>query len=345
MGVFRRKLYAVAPKIETTPGVWAAPTYAADAVPCIGQPVATITPLESGERPDEQSGTLLGNPRGIPVGWIATVDIPIALYGKRSAAGVPFQDVFLRGLGFSRVVDATAGLEKVSYADLDTGHESFSLLLTTDEAEQLQITGCTCTRLVRRWQVGQAGIYTFSVRGYVAYGYNTNPAEAAIAGLALPLRFAPPWKNNTVLLGPVGAPEWGPASAQPLHARTAELTVDNTVADRLSAGAADAFLHGVITDRRISLTMDVERVQLTAFNPYDVARADAQGFGAGVTHQTQPTIKQGTTQYLRDVITGGTWAMGIPGKPAFDGLGGWGLNGALTAISGPGGRALSIVFD
>lgn len=343
MPPFRKKLFAVAVKIEPTPGVSSAPTLAADALRIIGQPDATFTALESGENTDEQTGDFGGAEKSQSVGHIVTVDLPMRVPGKLVAAGVPRHSVLMRGAGFAELIDATPGSEKVTYRDLSSGHENFSLLMVTDEEEQFIAVGCSVSRVVVRKDVGRPGLYTFSVRGYVPAA----PVSGSLAGLVLPGGIAAPWKGNTVLLGAPGAPEWGPATVGgSLKPRTAEITIENPVADSLSAGATDITTEGVvITDRTVSASMDVQKVALSVFNPYDVARASGQGTGTAIPHDTRLQIKHGLTQYFRETINTGYWEIGNPGKPSFDGLAGWNLSGRINKYQGPSGRFLEFVYD
>lgn len=343
MPPFRKKLFAVAAKIETTPGVSSAPTYAADALRLIGTPDAVFTPIEDGSNQDEQTGDFGGSERSTPVGWIFTTELAMRVPGKLTAAGKPRDSVLKRGLGFSEIIDATPGSEKVTYRDLSSGHENFTVRMTTEEEEVIVAVGCACTRLVVRKDVGRPGLYTYSIRGYVP----VRPAVEPISGLVLPGGVASAWKGNTVGLGPPGAFEWGPATgAGSLKARTFELTIENTFADQLSAGASDITLEGVvITDRNISASMDVQKVTLAAFDPYDVARSSGQGAGGAAAHDTRIQVKHGLAQYFRETINTGYWEMNNPGKPVFDQLAGWNLNGPVRKFNGPSGRFLEFIYD
>jgi hypothetical protein len=263
--------------------------------------------------------------------------------GKLVAAGIPRHGVLMRGLGFTQIIDATAGAEKVTYRDLSSGHENFSLRGTTEEEEEFVAVGCACTRLVVRKEAGQPGLYTFGIRGYIPAA----PTSVPIAGLVLPGGVPPAWKGNTVLLGNPVSPEWGPATpGGALKPRVFELTIENTIADQQSAGATDLTTEGVvITDRRVTASMEVQKVAVSVFNPHDVARADGTGAGALVAHDTRLQVKHGLTQYFRETINTGYWEMGPPGKPVFDMLAGWNLNGPINKHNGPSNRFIEFIYD
>lgn len=343
---YRTKIFALAAKIETTPGVDSAPTFAANAIRLVGVPTLALTPLETGDQADVQTNGLLRAPRQAPQAQVGTLDVTVVMQGKRSAGGVPPHGVLLRGAGFSETIVATGGSETVTYTTLDTGMETFTLLLTTAEAKQRLLVGCVVTNATRAGTAGQRGVWTFSIRGlFIPSG--TNPQAAAITGLSLPSTIAPQWVANTVLIGDAaGTPEWGPASTDPLVAKAFTLALNGTASDQPAAGAATGVLNPVITDRAPSLELHVRAVSPAIWNPEDAARSDGTGVGGAVTHDTRVTINTGTQQYHREKIETGFWELGYPADEEYSpGLAGWSLTGPVNSFNGPGGRELRITYS
>lgn len=335
---FRTRIFAVAAKIETVSGVDSGPTFAADAVRVVGVPVLTRSFLEEGGRADVQTNQLLSAARATPGGALGTIDIVVEMFGKKNAAGVPMHDVFLRGAGMSRTIDATPLAEKVTYRTLDEAMETFTLLLNNGNTN-FKLIGCSCNARREGTRL-QPGRWTFSCRGI-----SLAPTDGAIAALALPTGIPPIWRANTVLLGAPGAPEWGPASTEPLHARSFTLDLANTLTDDESAGAPDGIVSTLVTGRQVSLSMSVRRVSTTVFDPYDVAESSGVGDGASAVHDTRPQIKTGTAQYARETINGGYWEIVSPTDTDLAGMKGWDLSGILNSTNGPGGRELEIIYD
>lgn len=83
------------------------------------------------------------------------------------------------------------------------------------------------------------------------------------------------------------------------------------------------------------MTMTVEQVDLSQFDPYDIARADGTGAGGSASHDIRTQINIGQSSTRRWRIDTGYWQLGQPTTGDRNGLATWELSGPLSALNGP----------
>jgi hypothetical protein len=115
-------------KIETTYGVDAVPTGAANAVLC--KTDVNVTPLESERVPREVIQAYMGHQQDLPVATRMKIEFDIEAAGAGGAVDLPAAwGPLLRGCGFAQTVNAAVS---VSYAPISTAFESLTIYFNQD---------------------------------------------------------------------------------------------------------------------------------------------------------------------------------------------------------------------
>jgi hypothetical protein len=324
MGAYRRKVFAVAVKTETTEGVDAGPALGTDAVRVMGIPTLKIQTLESGARPDAQHAGMGRLGRAKPAGRWGSIELTLEIRGKGSAysalpaSAADFEhDPFLRG---SHLVRSYA-TGKVTYTTADAGTtETFSLALLAQDGKVYHLVGCVAKPKLAL-VAGQTGRITYAVEGRML----VDPVDGAISGLVQSAVIPPIWSDTLVTIGSVSTATAAPNTLVP---RKLDVDFQTESTARPWAGAG-ALVGHAITDRNIRLTMDIEVMPLAAFNPF----LRAMEAGGGVVADTSVTTSlPGGTGNTFDLRTG-LWDLEQPDDSDFNGLAGWSLAGDLEARS------------
>lgn len=335
MAVNRRKVMALAVKIEATSGTDAVPALATDAIACVGLPTIAVADAEAGKRDDVATGRLGVTGRAAPKGRLVTIsNVVVELRGKGSAytAATDTQesDVLLRGAGMVKSFAST----KLTYADIDTGTETFTAYGYASDGYLYKVVGCVFVPKLLL-TAGQTGKISGDIRGFML----AEPAPAAITGLTLPSVIPPLWADTTAAIG-----AWSMATPAPnaLSPKNFTLAFGLAIAERRWAGAG--VIQGLaITDRKPRAEMDVEAVAQATFDPHARA-AEAQGTGAVNTAIT--TQLPGGTGNTIDIATG-QWQLERPQELDLSGLAGWKLQGDILAgtLGTPVNKTFAISFS
>lgn len=320
MSVFRRRVVAVAAKLQPTEGTYSAPSLATDAVRFLGIPTVTIDFQEKGLRDDVQLGVLGIAGRVAPQGRTGAIDLTVEIAGKGSAYTAvtdvtPF-DALLQASGFAKSY-ATGVL---TYSDADTGLAMVSLAAYTVDGLLIQFNDAVA-KVKFALVAGQQWKATFSIEGNVI----VDPVAGTISGLVLPTILPPLWAGTVNTLG-----TWSTATAAPnqFTPRKVDLDLGNVVTRRPWAGA-NALRAPVITDRKPHITIETEAVALTTFDPY------AQGRAAKLATDTDTlfTAAAGATTGNTFQLLTGAIQLDPPKHQDFGGLAGWSLDGGVLAKS------------
>lgn len=339
MSVFRRKIFAVTAKLETTEGTDATPALATDAVRLQQPGILKPAYVEDGKKTAAQHAGLGLIGREAPKGRYASIDLTFELRGKGSAytgaSDVVELDVFLQGAGLSK----TFATNKLVYTTLDSGFKTFTLYCYGVDGMLSKLVGCVTKAVKLAYTPGQAALATVTVMGRL----ESDPAAYAnLTGLVLPTVMPPVWADIANALA-IGA-SWSTATAAPnqLVPRKLEVSIDGTEAMRPWAGA-NGLVGIALVDRQVSVSADVEAVAPTTFDPYARAKDDSAGTSTAVV------AILGTAAGNIVTVTTGQWMLDPPQDTDLGGLAGWSLKGDIAARSiaaGDGaGRELAIVFS
>lgn len=330
---FRPRILAIAAKAESPSGTDSVPTLAANALNLVGVPALNLGYLETGVRDDVVTGVLGTADRAAPAGRNVSLDIVLEVKGYGgvySAANRPEADALLRASGRSVAVDVTGGAEKFTYLTIDDAMETATIYCWS--ANKLyKLIGCTA-KLKFAAVVNQRAFFTFSVQGKLT----TDPATTAFSAPTLNLTAPPIFNGAAANIG-----LWLTSSGEPLVIRTVEFDDAASVTERASAGATDGLIGWIINDRKPKLTMAVEQVTLSTFDPYAASKQNSSG-----AIDTKPVFQIGSVQYNRMKFFGGRWALEAPGHADVNNLSGWNLQGALVlGTESVGLRESRLVFD
>lgn len=318
MAIFRRRVNAVAVKIETVSGTDSVPVLGTDAIRTVGVPVISVSTVETGDRGDVQHGGMGKIGRAKPAGRKITMDLTVELFGKGTAyAGVPasaaeFQhDPLLRGGGFIR----SFGSGIINWTTADTNLETFSMYVYAVDGLLYKCTGCVAKPKLSL-MANRPGTITYSIEGKLKEA----PAADSIGGLVLPTVIPPEWSGDTLSIGAF-------TMGNGLVPRKVEIDLGTVTAERPWAGT-DGLLAYAVVDRAARMTIEMEPV---APATYDVlAKAiledDASNFD-------EVTLGIGTGVGNTFFLHCGRWAIEHPSDVDFGGLAGWSVSGDLIARS------------
>ncbi len=173
------RIEGVLAKIESTYRTDPTPAGANDAVILSEEffSAMTIENQAPNLRETVRDGTLMPVAPGVPQGRVVrgTLNLELRGFGAAySATDKPESDALIRGSGFSATVDVTASAEKWTYAQEDSGFESYTLWAYGAD-NVYKINGC---RSVMVWPIvaGELNILRFEFIGFL----DTAPATAAL---------------------------------------------------------------------------------------------------------------------------------------------------------------------
>jgi hypothetical protein len=331
VAIYRTKISAAALKIQSAEGSENVPTLTADAVKFAGAPpTLTLQWSEDGDRSDAAAGTFGSDGRAIPAGAFGTIDLVMELHGRGSAyasiADLPSAalDAGLRISGF--VKSFASGVQ--SYIDAESGLEVGTFHLWGGDGILYRLIDCVAKPKISL-AANKPGIVTFSIEGTLA----ADPAPGAISGLVLPGVIPAPWTGSgaATALG-----TWTDATTAPnqLRASKVDLDIGNATTARPYAGA-NGRAATTIVDRQPELSLEVEAVALSTFDPFAEARAGKSP--ASTTPLFTTTIAGGVGNTIK--IDTGVVALGFPGPLDKGGLAGWTLRGKIVRKTLAGGTA------
>jgi len=125
--LYRKK--ALLAKIESTYGVDANPTGAANAILTKGLSIQTLQGATVNRDIDRE---MLGNDITYHTGIFTKLSFDVEISGSGAAGTAPGYGPLLRACGFSETIDLTMGLEKVIYDPVSSGFESATLYYNLD---------------------------------------------------------------------------------------------------------------------------------------------------------------------------------------------------------------------
>jgi hypothetical protein len=236
-------------KLETTYGVDATPTGAANAM-LVSE--VTFAPMDGEDVPRNLERTFFGAQTSLPVGLRSVLTFSVELVGSGTAGTAPAWAPLLRACGAAQVV--TAGT-KVEYTPVTDNPESASIYFDIDGTKHV-LLGSRGTWVYRLNAQGiPVLVFTFT-------GLFSAPAEAAkptpVYTGFLPPQIASTANTPTFTVGGV-----------PMKLRTFEVALNNAITPRLLIGYQGI----LITDRNETMTAQVEAEALTVYNPYTLAQA------------------------------------------------------------------------
>lgn len=260
-GPYREKIFAVAAVVEAVSGVDQVPTAALNAIKVVGIPELEWDFLESGERPDVQSGRLGSEDPVPPAGRWGRVTLKCEIKGGGAAGVAPDYDPLMQASGHSKTVSAGVS---VLYTTIDTAIPTATVYLWS-AGKLFKLVGCVST-LSTAAEATKRGYKTFTVTGVMA----ADPVEQAVPGTLALSTVAPPLfiaANSSI-----GA--WTPATVgDPQVLKSVSLDEQVEITERSSAGAADGIVGYLITNRAPRQQMVVEVPALATYDPFAAAKA------------------------------------------------------------------------
>ena len=239
-------------KTETTYGVDATPTGAANAILC--QDV-TFSPMEGEDVTRNLERTYFGAKPALPVGLRSVLTFTVETVASGTLGVAPGWGPLIRACGAAEVITAAT---KVEYTPITDNPESLSFYFDVDGTKHVML-GSRGTWVYRLNAQGiPVFVFTFT-------GLFTLPAEAAKPTPDYSLWQAPQIASTqntpTFTVGGAG-----------FKLRSFELTLGNQITPRLLIGYEGI----LITDRNEQLATRVEAVPVSTYNPFQVAQAATQ---------------------------------------------------------------------
>ena len=236
-------------KIETTYGVDATPTGAANAI--LAQNV-TLSPMEGEDVTRNLERTFFGAKPSLPVGLRSVLTFETELVGSGSLGVAPGWGPLIRACGVAETVTAAT---KVEYTPITDNPESLSLYFDVDGTKHVLLG----TRGTWSYRINAQGIPSMQ---WTLTGLFTLPAEAA-----KPSADYTQWQ----------APQIGSTANTPtftvggtaMRLRSFEMQLQNQVTPRLLIGYEGI----LITDRNETIAATVEAVPVSTYNPFQLAQA------------------------------------------------------------------------
>lgn len=314
-GPYREKIFGVAVKIETTSGTDSVPTAAANAIRVVGIPELEWDFLESGERPDVQTGMLGSVDPVAPAGRWGKITLTVEVKGGGAAGTPPEYGVLMRCSGHSETISAGVS---VQYTTIDTAMETATAYFWT-AGKLFKLVGCS-SQLVTKAEATKRGFKTFALQGVMV----SDPVEAALPALTLSNVQPPLFIAANSSIG-----SWTPATVgDPQVLKSVEIDEAIVISERPSAGATDGLIGYLITDRQTRQTMVVEVPGLAAYDPF--AAAKAAGTSGPLT-----TWQIGTAVGNRMKVLTGRWRAKPPKIGGQNSINIVTLNGQLGLGSAP----------
>ncbi len=254
-------------------------------------------------RENVRSGTLMPVAPGVPYGRVVrgTLNLELRGFGAAySATDVPEADPLIRGSGFSAAVDATPGTESWTYAQEDSGFESYTLWVY-GAGNVYKIVGC---RSVMVWPIvaGELNFLRFEFIGFL----DTAPGVAALPSQT----FAAQVPQSAVGMS-LTVEAWSPDIV------TGEFTTGGNLVIKPSGNHATGFSEVQFSHFDPRVTFSAPTVALATYDPY----ADVQG---ATTRAIDWTV--GGSQYNQaDLAIASAFLVSEPTHENLDDFFAWGL--------------------
>ena len=254
-------------------------------------------------RENVRSGTLMPVKPGIPNGRVVRGTLNLEVRGFDAAyseTDKPEADVLIRGSGFSAAVDTTPSSEKWTYAQEDSGFESYTVW-AYGAGNVYKINGC---RSVMIWPMvsGELGILRFEFIGFL----DTAPATASLPSQTFGAQVPQSAVGAAFTIG-----SWSPDIV------TAEFTTGGNLVIKPSANDSTGFSEVQFSHFDPRLTLSAKTVALSTYDPYaDIKAATTRAIDW--TH--------GGSQYNRaDLAIASAYLVAEPTHEDQDDFTGWGL--------------------
>ncbi len=234
-------------KIETTYGVDATPTGAANAI--LAQNVS-FSPMEGEDVTRNLERPTFGARPSLPVGLHCVLTFDVELVGSGTLGTAPAFGPLLRMCAIAQTVTATT---KVEYTPITEGQESGSIYFAIGGTRHVML-GCRGTGVLKLNAQGNP-VVTLTITGLFTVPTEVPAVTPDYSAFQAP-QVATTANTPTFTVGGVA-----------LVLRTFELDLANDVQRRLLVGR-DMVL---ITDKNETLRATVEAVPVTTYNPYSIA--------------------------------------------------------------------------
>lgn len=235
-------------KIETTYGTDPTPTGAANAVLAMN---VSINPMEGQDVKRDVERPYFGADPTIPAGVHTTLEFDVELVGSGTLGTAPAWGPLLRMCSVAEVI--TAGT-KVEYNPITNNPESGTIYFQADTTRHL-LTGVRGTAQIKLSAQGIPMIH------FVMIGLYSTPTEQAIPTVSFTAWQAPQIasKLNTPTFTIGGAA---------FVLRDLSIDLGNQVEPRMLIGSESI----QVTDKDESISVTVEAVPVTTYNPYTIAQ-------------------------------------------------------------------------
>ena len=199
-------------------------------------------------------GTLMPVAPGVPRGRVVRGTLDLELRGfdaAYSAGNKPEADALIRGSGCSATVDVTVSAEKWTYAQEDSGFESYTVW-AYGANNVYKINGC---RSVMVWPIvaGELGILRFEFIGFL----DTAPATASVPGQTFGVQVPQSAVGMSFTVG-----GWSPDII------TGEFTTGGNLVIKPSGNHSDGFSEVQFSRFDPRVTFSAPTVPLSTYNPY-----------------------------------------------------------------------------
>lgn len=323
-----KKIFGVAVKIETTSGTDAVPTAAANAIQQVGIPELEYDFLESGERPDVQTGTLITPDRTAPAGGWGRIQLTVEIKGGGAAGLAPEYDALMRMSLHSKTV---APGVSVLYTTIDLNGETGTLYLWGGDGKLYKLLGCVA-QLELNAEAAKRGFKVFTVTGRMPAA----PTQAAVPALTFAAGAVLPPLFHTAVAS-IGA--WASnAATDPLVIKSVGVNEQITPAEVASAGALDGHAGYVITDRQTRQSMVIHAPDIASFDIDAIVRA-----AGSVAPLSLWQI--GTVVGNRMKVQTGRWSIKAPKGGAASGIATYSLDGGLGGSAPTTNREINYLYD
>lgn len=299
------RIEGVLAKIESTYRTDPTPGAATDAKILTEEFFSTMTIENQAPnlRENVRSGTLMPVAPGIPRGRVVRGTLNMELRGfaaAYSATDKPEADALIRGSGFSATVDVTVSAEKWTYAQEDSGFESYTLW-AYGAGNVYKINGC---RSVMVWPItaGELNILRFEFIGFL----DTAPATASLPSQTFGAQVPQSAVGMSFTVG-----GWSPDIV------TGEFTTGGNLVIKPSGNDSTGFSEVQFSHFDPRVTFTAPTLALATYDPY----ADVQ---AATTRAIDWTV--GGSQYNRaDLAVASAYLVSEPTHENQDDFTAWGL--------------------
>ena len=254
-------------------------------------------------RENVRDGTLMPVKPAIPNGRIVRGTLNLELRGfdaAYSASDKPESDALIRGSGFSAAVDTTGSAEKWTYAQEDSGFESYTVW-AYGAGNVYKINGC---RSVMIWPItaGELNILRFEFVGFL----DTAPAVASVPAQTFGAQVPQSAVGMSFTIG-----SWSPDIV------TGEFTTGGNLVIKPSGNDSTGFSEVQFSHFDPRVTFSAPTVALATYDPYGDIKA-------ATTRAIDWTV--GGSQYNRaDLLVASAYLVSEPTHENLDDFTAWGL--------------------